>query len=55
MSDIRRRIKTAEKKLKLDEEPITVVIARYGADLPPDREVGGVTIHYVCHDERAKR
>lgn len=54
MRDISRRGKTAEKKLNLNREPITInVIEFYGeddVDLSPDRTEGNITIHHVRYD-----
>ena len=47
--------KTAEKKIGLNSEPITVIIRCYGRELPPDKTVGGVNVRYARHDERAKQ
>jgi hypothetical protein len=56
MSDLNRRLKRAEKKLNLGQEPITVNIVCYGVgELPPDSEQGNVTIHYVAYDRIEKQ
>ena len=51
MTDIRRRLKTAEEKLNLSEEHITVNIVHFGGEPPPDRTDGNITVHYVTHED----
>jgi hypothetical protein len=56
MTDIRRRLKTAEEKLNLNEEHITVNIVSFsGVEPPPDRTGGNITVHYVTHEEKARQ
>lgn len=55
MRDIRRRLKNVEKRLNLNEKPITIEIIQYcEGPLPPDRTVGNITISHVMYDEVAK-
>jgi hypothetical protein len=59
MRDISRRVKTAEKKLNLNREPLIInVIEFYGegdVDLPPDRTDGNITVHHVKYDKKTMR
>jgi hypothetical protein len=52
--DISRRVKTAEKKLNLNREPLVIsVIDYYGeddVDLPPDQTEGNITVHHVRYE-----
>ena len=52
MTDIRRRLKTAEEKLNLNEKHTTVNIIHFGGgECPPDRTDGNITVHYVMHED----
>ena len=52
MSDIRRRIKKAEKKLNLNQKHITINMIHWGrGELPPDRTSGNMTIHCVRYED----
>lgn len=42
MRDIRRRLKKAEQKLNLNEEPIDITIFRFGGELPPECKEGNI-------------
>ena len=55
MRDITRRIKNVEKKLALNEKPITITIVQFGNELTPDRIEGNTTIHFVRYDDIAKQ
>jgi len=55
MSDIRRRVKKAEKALNVTKEHTTVTIVRFGGTLPPDRTEGNITYHFVMCDRKAKQ
>lgn len=55
MRDISRRIKNVEKRLNLNEKPITITIVQYGVKLAPDRTEGNITYHHVMYDEIAKQ
>ncbi|MHC4112869.1 MAG: hypothetical protein ACYSUY_17480 [Planctomycetota bacterium] len=55
MRDICRRVKNVEKRLSLNEKPITVRIVHFGGKLPPDRTDGNITIHHVMYDEKAEQ
>jgi len=52
--DINRRVKTVEKKLNLNREPLVInVVDYYGeddVDLTPDRTEGNITVHHVRYD-----
>jgi hypothetical protein len=50
MRDISRRIKNVEKRLVLNEKPITITIVQFGGQLPPDWTVGNMTIHHVMYE-----
>ena len=56
MYDMRRRLKKAEKKLNIEQEPITFNIICYGeGKLPPDNNQGNITIHYVRYDDICRK
>jgi hypothetical protein len=55
MRDISRRIKNVEKRLVLNEKPITITIVQFGGQLPPDWTVGNTTYHLVHYDEIKKK
>jgi len=55
MTNIKRRIENIEDKLNLNERSKTVTIVQFGGELPPERTVGNMTIHYVRYDERATK
>ena len=52
MLNIKRRLRHVEKRLNLNENPITVNVVCFGDELPPDRATGNMTVHFVEYDNR---